>query len=191
MSPLVVFFSLCFTHFFELMLFFSVFFLLFSCWPKIGQSRTGQSRTKHFKLAKVGLAKVEIGQSRTKPWPKSKLAKVGRAPSTHIGCVKKSQHGMWTNELRRPSSPQTTKASMSSSTHIGWVKQSQHGMWTNDELRRSSPHTTHTAVDCKLSVLSSSDAMGTLTARSELHQPGTATWWHHCCNSKTITEQRP
>ena len=43
------------------MLFFR-FFLLFSCWPKIGQSRTGQSRTKHFKLAKVG-----VGQSRSRP----------------------------------------------------------------------------------------------------------------------------
>ena len=53
--------------------------MLFCCWPNVGQNRTGQSRTKHFKLAKVGLAKVEIGQSRTKPWPKSELAKVGRA----------------------------------------------------------------------------------------------------------------
>ena len=63
--PLIVFFSLCF---FSLCC-FSVVFSVFFCYFLVGP-----------KLAKVGLAKVEIGQSRTKPWPKSELAKVGRAP---------------------------------------------------------------------------------------------------------------
>ena len=60
-----VFFSLfCFN------VVFSVFFAIFLL-AQIGQSGTGQSRTKHFKLAKVGL----------EPWPKSELAKVGRTRS--------------------------------------------------------------------------------------------------------------
>ena len=65
--------------FFSLFCFNVVFFGFFLFF---GQSRTGQRRTKHFKLAKVGLAKVEIGQSGTKPWPKLELAKVGRARLT-------------------------------------------------------------------------------------------------------------
>ena len=52
------------------MLFFRFFFFYyFIVGPKLAK-RIGQSRTKHFKLAKAGLAKVEIGQSRA-------LAKVG------------------------------------------------------------------------------------------------------------------
>ena len=58
-------FSLCFF----LLFCFNVVFFDFFCYFIVGP-----------KLAKVGLAKVEIGQSRTKPWPKSELAKVGRAP---------------------------------------------------------------------------------------------------------------
>ena len=73
LCSLIVFFSLCFSHFLVLMLFFRVFFF---CYFLVGPKL---AKVELAKLAKVGLAKVEIGQSRTKPWPKSELAKAGRA----------------------------------------------------------------------------------------------------------------
>ena len=39
------------------------------------------------------------------PWNNTGMASM--SSSTHIGCVNKSQHFLWTNELRRPSSPHT------------------------------------------------------------------------------------